>query len=71
MIYTIAIIVLLLTFIYFYQGKRVIIKESQNKEYFYAINPDEHILQQPDVKYTCSQYRRKDLQNITSMDVIR
>jgi hypothetical protein len=71
MIYIIAIIILILTFLYFYQGKNVIIRESKNKEFFYSINPDDHILREPELKYACSQYRRKDLQNITSMDIIR
>ena len=71
MIYTIAIIILIITFIYYYRDKRVIIRENKNKEFFYSINPDDHILREPELKYACSQYRRKDLQNITSMDIIR
>jgi hypothetical protein len=58
-------------YIYVYRGKKVIIRENMNREYFYTISGDDEILKQQDVKYVCSHIIRQDLQDIKSMDVIR
>lgn len=73
MIYSIIIAGLIIIIIYYYlnNSKKVVIKENKNIEYFYSINPDDNILANEDRKYICSQYRRRDLQDITSMDIIR
>lgn len=54
---------------YYSNQKKVIINEKRNIEYFYTDNTDDVLLEtQP--KYICSQLRRRDLEDIVSMDVV-
>ena len=55
---------------YYFNRKKVTINEKNNKEYFYVINPNDGIMQS-DPKYICSQHRRRDLEDVVSMDIIR
>lgn len=55
---------------YYFNRKKVTINEKRNKEYFYVINPNDGIMQS-DQKYICSQHRRRELEDIVAMDVVR
>jgi hypothetical protein len=67
----IIIAILLITYYLWNDQKHIQIKEKKNKEYFLVISDDDQILKNEPGTYQCSQYRRQDLQDVLSMDIIR
>jgi len=70
-IFSVCLVIGILCYLKHYYN-RVSIQEKKNKEFFMIIDQNDKILERTNMEsYACGRYNRRDLHDITEMEIVR